>query len=863
MQWSIRRAGRLFGVAGQFDHRCCGWPRLALVTISAAVLLFAAASLPAAELVKLEEHTWDEYAPRGKEVDSIYGDQVLRNDRLVAVIAQGIEGRNANMTVRNAGGALIDLTRLDVQSDQLSAYYPGGSQMAWRPAEAESGDGGPATSVSASFVSESAEGRPRGTLRYTLGDGKDWLLVETTYTNEADKPLPLPADQFRADNSFQKTANGDAPLFWVYDKWWGQAYGMVCEGHALACTSDARTSTVEFRPADGQPVSLMPGQSYSLVRRVIPGAHLLEVYSISGALAGIELRDISLEVRDTSGRAVAQADVIVKQADQEFASGRTDGRGLIRFKLPQGSFQAVVSAVGHGTQSLPLSDGKQRVHLVEPGWVVTSVTSEDGGPIPCKVQFRGQQGTADPDFGHISGEWGVKNLYYSHDGQFRQALAPGKYEAIVSHGPEHDAVFAEIVIERGRETPLLARLVHSVQTPGWVSSDFHSHSSPSGDNTSSQLGRVLNLLCEQIDFAPCTEHNRLSTYDPHLARLGVSHLLATCVGMELTESQGDINHQNAFPFVLVPRTQDNGAPLNDTNPEVQIERLAMWDGGSEKLVQQNHPDLGHLFFDRNGDGSPDEGYAKGIPFMDVIEVHPPHTIFQGATVTYGTQTRNNTIFNWLQLLNQGHRIPGVVNTDAHYNFHGSGFLRIYLASPSDDPARITTLDMVHAAEQGHVIMTSGPYLEVLLTSDRAGDQAGDQQSGTAGDDVRAPGGKARLKVRVQCPNWFDIDRVQVIVNGRLIESLNFTRENSPERFAGGVVKFDQEIPLALETDAHVIVAAAGERSTMGPVMGPSYGDDMPIAVSNPIFVDVDGGGFTHNGDTLDAPLPVMSGRRAP
>ena len=36
---------------------------------------------------------------------------------------------------------------------------------------------------------------------------------------------------------------------------------------------------------------------------------------------------------------------------------------------------------------------------------------------------------------------------------------------------------------RGKETPLEAKLVRSVKTDGWISTDFHSHSSPSGDNT--------------------------------------------------------------------------------------------------------------------------------------------------------------------------------------------------------------------------------------------------------------------------------------------------------------------------------------------------------------------------------------------
>ncbi|MDB4793318.1 hypothetical protein OAG75_01605 [bacterium] len=39
------------------------------------------------------------------------------------------------------------------------------------------------------------------------------------------------------------------------------------------------------------------------------------------------------------------------------------------------------------------------------------------------------------------------------------------------------------------------------------------------------------------------------------------------------------------------------------------------------------------------------------------------------------------------------------------------------------------------------------------------------------------------------------------------------------------------------------------------VMGGRYGRRAPMAVSNPIFVDVDGNGFQHNFDKLDLPLP--------
>ena len=62
---------------------------------------------------------------------------------------------------------------------------------------------------------------------------------------------------------------------------------------------------------------------------------------------------------------------------------------------------------------------------------------------------------------------------------------------------------------------------------------------------------------------------------------------------------------------------------------------------------------------------------------------------------------------------------------------------------------------------------------------------------------------------------------------------------------------------ARRTDTHIIVATIGEGLTLGPVMGPNYGGKLPpVAVANPIFVDVDGDGFKPNGDLLDVPLAL-------
>src|SRR6185436_3002419 len=238
-------------------------------------------------------------------------------------------------------------------------------------------------------------------------------------------------------------------------------------------------------------------------------------------------------------------------------------------------------------------------------------------------------------------------------------------------------------------------------------------------------------------------------------------------------------------------------------------------------------------------------------FVDVVEIHPPHTIFRVEKDAAGDPIRN-TIFNWMQMLNLGYRISGVINTDAHYNHHGSGGFRNYIKSKTDDPAKIDTMEMVHQSEKGHVVVSTGPFMEVSLTAASA-DRG---QRAIPGDDVSVADGKCELHIRVQCPNWLDVNRVQVFLNGRPEPKLNFTRRTTPDRFTNDVVKFDGKLPLELKKDTHVIVATIQEEGRVGRVMGTQWGNLPPTAVANPIFVDVDGGGFKANGDLLDVPLPL-------
>jgi len=828
--------------------------------------------------------------PAGKETDWIIGDHVLRNDRIVAVVARPDPTRHANMTVRNTGGCVIDLTERGRQNDQLSAFYPGGNafQYAFVDVSTEGADADGRSSQDAAdthainvsgrrvelrVVAKQTPTTPQAEVTYALADGDDFITITSRYTNTSAGPLAFePKDMIRADRTFTSGADAATNLVWWDDEWFGQAYGLVATEPAVRIDTAAKTARqprdpVRYATNENPPESLAAGASITHVRRLFPAGSLLAARAIALRLAGAAVAATRVTVEDGAGP-VPAAFVRVLSGTTSYGGGRTDAMGDLTVSLPHvaGDWHLVVSDPARGETRLAVDPAAQlsavtKVVLPRAGLVVARITDDQGGPIPCKVQFQarlpnaagvGDKALADPDFGPDSADTAIKNIRYSHDGVFRQEIAPGDYDVTISHGSEYDAVITRITVERGGETELAAALRRVVDTTGWVSSDFHSHSTPSGDNTSSQLGRVQNLLCEQIEFAPCTEHNRISTYTPHLKLLGVEHLMATCSGMELTGSLLPVNHQNAFPLVEKRHTQDGGGPTVDNeSPVAQIERLAMWDEGSEKLIQMNHPNLVQVLGDANVDGTPDTGFEGMFGFVDVMEVHPPHEIFLTPPPRDDPRKPTSPVFTWMQMLNLGYRIPGVVNTDAHYNFHGSGFLRNYITSPTDDPAAIDTADIVRASERGRIVMTNGPFLTVRLASAAAGTTA----TAGPGDAIADDDGEVMLAVRVQCSNWLDVDRVQVFVNGRPVPEANFTRRENHGLFSKGVVKFAHEFPLRLDRDAHVIVATIGEGSTLGVVMGPEHAATKPVAVTNPIFVDVKGDGFTPNGDLLGLPIP--------
>ena len=85
-------------------------------------------SLFAGEVIRIDSRN-KQLLPKGKEVDGMIGDWVMKNDKILAVIAAACPDREANQMVSSIQGAVIDFTTLVSNNDQLVVYYPQGARV--------------------------------------------------------------------------------------------------------------------------------------------------------------------------------------------------------------------------------------------------------------------------------------------------------------------------------------------------------------------------------------------------------------------------------------------------------------------------------------------------------------------------------------------------------------------------------------------------------------------------------------------------------------------------------------------------------------------------------------------------------------
>ena len=808
----------------------------------------------AVEVFEIGRNNLDQL-PAGKEADGIIGDYVLRNTHVEALVGGNLPLRRANMSVLYDApipGTLYDLDLRDSGNDQLTAFRPGGEKgaVSWVRAGRDS-DGG--------FV-EAVRTAVKGAGLHTCHEYRlepDWrhILVTSTYGNEGSTPRTIsPAAVWHGlmgdvQVGEIRTADSVDP----YDK----------RGYAWAPTEP---STL---PAE---VVLQPGDERVFRIALAVSNSPLEAYGVIASLLGKTGR-LSGGIRDSELNP-AERGALVATLDGQQLRAYIHRSGRYQIDLPEGSHRIRFEDIGREPQeqTVTVSAGGETTlqwNVSNASRVVGSVRGEDGRDLPAKVQFLGRNGTATPNFGTDYRTHGGNHQYQTHNGRFDQQVPPGDYLLRFTHGPEYELVEREISVKPEQREIVSVTLRRVVDTTGWISTDFHAHSTPSGDNYCNTTDRIINFAAEQIEFAPTTEHNRIFDWKPEIDRLRLSDHIRTVPGIELT---GRGQHFNAFPLTPDPTAQNGGAPLWDFDPRINAIVLREWStptlaggtrhdtaantrnlpekrfgGGRDRWVQANHPNVQNVFFDRNEDGVRDGGFSGFEELIDAAEVWSSAILNNSLTYlgTDGEQRANRT-FMWLQMLNQSRHVWCVAVSDAHRIFgNGVGNWRTYVPSSTDNPSAIDPSEIIRNAKAGRMMITNGPFLEVTTTD---GLPIGSSIQGADYVD---------LVIKVQAPNWVDLDRVQILLSGRQPERYNFRVKENPDMFREGTVRFEETIRVELQQDEHLIVVATDEDSDLSKGWGLNpQGRMAPTAFTNPIYVDTGHDGFQANGDTLGQPLPT-------
>jgi hypothetical protein len=797
-----------------------------------------------------------ELLPSGKEADGIPGDFVLRNNKVHALISGAQPLRRANMSTEYAfvtQGVLYDFDLRGAGNDQITVFRPGefGGEISYVRV-VESGPRG---------VIEAVRTAAKGDGLYTRHEYRlepDWqhILITSTYRNEsraARAITPRPAwKAFSAEWEVAGVHVGDA--IDAFDK---RAYAFGAVGGAL--------EKAELKPGEERTyrVALAVAES--------PAAAYGAIAAIQGPTGAL-----TATVRDEAGEPAVHGALMIPVAGKSLPA-YPDAKGAIALSLPPGEYSASFEDIGRDAAARPITiAAKQaaRADMTVPRAAVVRMDLRDeaGAPSPGRVQFVGIDGTPTPNLGTEYRAHGGDHQYQTHDGRVRQQVPPGKYLLRITRGPEYDLVEKTVTVAKGQAVDVPVTLRRTVDTSGWVSTDYHAHSTPSGDNYCNTVDRLINFAAEQLEFVPTTEHNRIYDWAPFIDKLGLSLQMKTVVGIELT---GSGQHFNAFPFQRDSTAQNGGAPVWDYDPRINAIVLRHWgtpsmSGGSrldtevnarvkggryeggDRWIQANHPNVGTVFFDRDGNGVADGGFAGFEQMIDGAEVWSTEILNLSPTYSAkgvsggGNKGMQNRTFGWLQMLNQGRRVWCVAVSDAHRVFgNGVGAWRTYVPSTTDEPARIDSTEIIRNSKAGRMMLTNGPFLKV--TTD----------DGLPVGSTVVSEGYIDLKITVRAANWIDIDRVQVLVNGRQPAEYNFAKHSRPAMFKPGTLRFDETVRVKLEEDAHLIVVAAGENADLKAGWGRNpYGNMHPIAYTNPIFVDVDHNGWRANGDTLGHPLMV-------
>lgn len=440
---------------------------------------------------------------------------------------------------------------------------------------------------------------------------------------------------------------------------------------------------------------------------------------------------------------------------------------------------------------------------------------DQGKEVAVHMLLRGKDGTEDPSPQNPDGGFAEgRSVYFTH-GKGSTVLAKGKYEVVLTHGPTHTLWKQAVEIKQDETLRVNASLTEVVHTNDWISADLHLHAQPSPDSTVSLEARVATLVCEGVDLGIATDHNHITDYGPVVRQQRVDDRFSSIVGDEITSAGSALyGHFNAFPLKVEAEVPP--PPYYATLPK---DMFAFARARGAKVIQVNHgrmePRLGYfdLVHLHPESGVADPEFSDNF---DAVETH------NGLYMEQPERVRE-AVFDVVSLARRGLRPAVTGNSDSHrLLYEEAGYPRTYVHA-----ARFPVVGREDRLLAGlaarNTTVSGGPFVEAWVVAPDGSKPIGSTVTTSAG-------GKLAVHVRVTAPGWVPVERAEVWIDDKIVQSFTFPNDGKDG------VRFEKDVELGLNRDA-VVWAWASAETPLPDVLPQS--NAKPVGFTGLFYVDAD------------------------
>ncbi len=539
------------------------------------------------------------------------------------------------------------------------------------------------------------------------------------------------------------------------------------------------------------------------------------------------LTKVSGTVKDSAGTAVKGARIHVQKADSQktyITMTRSDAKGAYSMELSPGKYTFTVVADGRAkvaATSVTVASAAvtQDLTVGTTGTIQVTVTDDTGVAIPAKVVYTGKisPGSYASTFGEKSFPHGAKFIDFTADGKSTAKLPPDTYTVHVSRGYEYEVAKSSVTLASGDSKTVSLKIKRSVDTTGYMCGDFHLHGMWSPDSSDLYDFKVRTLAAAGLEIPVTTDHEYIADYGPYIAKLGLQKWIYGIVGEELTTLI--YGHFNIYPIKQDPTKSNMGAHVwyKQAAPKMFAEVKKTW---PNSLTQVNHPRSAAMggYFTYVG-WDPKTGTFSTKKKGEWSKNFDSYEVFNSGAY----KATKQEVIDWYSFLDRGFLVTGIGNSDSHNALNSEvGWPRNYVKLSTDIPANLSLTEFTKSIKDQKVVIGGGIFVTVSIGSKGMGEV------------VDASSGKVELQVKVQAPAWISATKLYVNLGG--VEGKPITLDSSTADPKNAAVRYNGKIELKPAKDTYVHVAVTGSGS-LAPVSRGS-----PFAMTNPIYLDVDGNG---------------------